>query len=86
MSAIFMETEIRAYFKAHKAELVGHHTFICDDGAAYHFYRGKIHGKSGDKSAPRALIVVESDGTVRPIQELGSYARKKLRVCLKKHR
>lgn len=83
---IFMEKEVRLHFKAvHGAELVGNHQFVCEDGSVYYFYRGKVKGKSGNKSAPRALIVVEAGGTVRPIQELGSHSRKKLRAFLKKN-
>jgi hypothetical protein len=76
-----------AYFAAMRprAMVVGHHAQTTRDGTVYHFYRGKVPGQSGAKSAPRALVVVEPNGNVRPAQPLGSYDRKKLRFFLKKH-
>ncbi len=76
-----------AYFAALKprAMVVGHHVHVARDGTVYHFYRGKVPGQSGEKSAPRALVVVEPSGVVRPAQPLGSYDRKKLRFFLKKN-
>lgn len=74
-----------AFFAPMKAVIVGSHAHTTNDGTVYHFFRGKIAGKTGDKSAPRALVVVEPNGNVRPAQPLGSYDRKKLRFFLKKH-
>jgi MoaA/NifB/PqqE/SkfB family radical SAM enzyme len=68
-----------------KAKVVGHHAHTAQDGTVYHFYRGKIADKDGEKSAPRVLVVVEPNGNVRPAQPLGSYDRKKLRHFLRKH-
>ena len=79
------EDEVRAFFSQKKADLVGHSSYVCKDGSIYNFYRGKIQGKTGENSAPRALIVVEVSGSRRPIQEINSYGRKKLRVALEKH-
>lgn len=74
-----------AFFATLNAVVVGHHAATTGDGTTYHFYRGKIRGKQGEKSAPRVLVVVEPNGTVREPQPLGSYERKKLRFFLKKH-
>jgi hypothetical protein len=77
---------VREFFAVRKAELAGFHVEQCADGTAYFFYRGKIRGKSGADSAPRGLIVVESTGEIRPIREIGSWERKKLRHMLKRYR
>lgn len=77
---------VAEFFKARNAVLVGFYIENCPDGTVYYFYRGKIRGKSGDSSAPRGLIVVEASGEVRPMREIGSWERKKLRHTLKKFR
>jgi hypothetical protein len=56
----------------------------CKDGTVYVFFRGKIKGKEGDKSAPRAFMVVSPTGEVNPMREIGSYQRKKLARFLRK--
>jgi len=72
------------YFSALNADVVGYYAKTCKDGTVYVFFRGKIKGKEGDKSAPRAFMVVSPTGEVNPMREIGSYQRKKLARFLRK--
>lgn len=74
-----------AFFAPLAAMIVGHHAHTTRDGTIYHFYRGKIKDKNGPDSAPRALVVVEPNGTVHGAQALRTTDRKKLRFFLKKN-
>lgn len=73
-----------AYFAALNAVVVGWYAKTCKDGTVYLFFRGKIKGAQGDKSAPRAYMVIEPSGQVNPMREIGSYQRKKLARFLRR--
>jgi hypothetical protein len=75
----------QAFLSNINAVVAGHHAVTTADGTTYHFYRGKIKGKQGEKSAPRVLVVAQPSGKICDPQPLGSYERKKLRFFLKKH-
>lgn len=74
-----------AYFAAMRAKCVGNHVHVFADGMRYFFFRGKVNGQSGPGSTPRAIIIVQPDGTSEPIRPITSYERKRIQAAVKSH-